>query len=48
MPDGAVSEPILDGPRVVSGVRQSVPAAVPEHVAVNRKFEIGALTDSLD
>jgi hypothetical protein len=42
-----MAEPILNSPRVVSGVGERVPAGVPEQVCVNRKGEAGALGDTL-
>ena len=44
--DCAMAEPILDGPRVVSGVRQGVAAAVAEHVGMHREIEASALANA--
>ena len=40
-------EPILNGAGVVAGVRQSVAAAMPQHVAVNREGEQKTRAESL-
>jgi len=42
-----MAEPILDGPRIVAGVRQRVAAGVAEHVDVDGEVKAGALTDAL-
>ena len=41
-----MAEPILQGPRVLPRIRQGIATGVPEHVAVNREGEAGALTDA--
>ena len=42
-----MTQPILDCPRIVSGIRQRVAAGVAQHVSVNPKLKAGALTDAL-
>jgi hypothetical protein len=48
MLDRAVTEPILQRPGIMAGVRQGVAAGVADHVAVDRESKAGALTDALD
>jgi hypothetical protein len=43
-----VAEPILNAPRVVTGIGQRVAASVPQHVCVHRKGDEGARPDALD
>jgi hypothetical protein len=43
-----VAEPVLNSPRVVAGVRQSVAAAVAEHVGMCIEREASALANALD
>jgi hypothetical protein len=43
-----MTEPILDAPRVVSGIGQGVAAGMAKHVNVNRKGEAGARRSSRD
>ena len=38
-----MSEPVLDGSGIVSGVRQCVAAAVAQHVRMDREIEASAL-----
>src|SRR5215475_8895744 len=47
MLDGPMTEPILNGPGVVAGVRQCVAAAVAQHVGVHREIEAGAFAKAL-
>jgi hypothetical protein len=46
--DRAVTEPVLDAPRVVARAGQRVAAGVVQDVGVNRKGEAGARADALD
>jgi hypothetical protein len=43
-----MTQPILNSPCIVSGVRQCVAAAVPQHVRMHREVGAGTLADSLD
>jgi hypothetical protein len=43
-----MTEPVLDCPRVMSGVCQSVAAAVPKHVRMDFEWETGSFADTLD
>ena len=43
-----MSEPVLDGSGIVSGVRQCVAAAVAQHVRVDREIEASALAKPFD
>src|SRR4051812_32755942 len=42
MLNGDVPQPILNGARILSFVRQSVPATVAQHVEVNRQRQLSA------
>ena len=42
-----MTQPILDCPSVVSGIRQRIAAAVAQHVSVNLILKPRALTDAL-
>src|SRR5215468_4536127 len=46
--DGAMAEPILNGPRVVPHIGQGIAASVPQHVHVNLEGKPCALADVLD
>jgi len=48
MLDRAVAEPILQRPRIMPCIRQSVAAGMPEHVTVNREGESRALANAFD
>ena len=41
-----MSHPGLDGPRIVSSIRQGVTAAMAEHVRVDREWHSGALAEA--
>jgi hypothetical protein len=43
-----MTEPILNGADVMTGVGQDIAATVPQHVRMHREGETGALTDALD
>ena len=43
-----MTQPILNSPCIVTGVRQCVAAAVPQHVCMHREVGAGALAESLD
>ena len=43
-----MTQPILNSPCIVTGVRQCVAAAVPQHVCMHREVGAGALANSLD
>jgi hypothetical protein len=47
MLDRAMPEPVLNSARIVTGIRQSVAAGVPQHVGVYGERQAGALTDAL-
>ena len=47
MLDGAVAEPVLNGPRVVSLIGQRVAAGMAKHVHVNFEREAGAFPNPL-
>jgi hypothetical protein len=46
--DRSMAEPILDASRVVACICQGVPAAMPEHMGMNRKGESGTDADALE
>ena len=43
-----MTQPMLNSPCIVTGVRQCVAAAVPQHVCMHREVGAGTLADSLD
>lgn len=43
-----MTQPILNGPGVVPGVRQCIAAAVAQHVDVNQEVEAGALPNAFN
>jgi hypothetical protein len=43
-----MAEPVLNAPRVMSGISQGVPASMAKHMSVNREREASALADALD
>ena len=43
-----MAEPVLQRPRIMPCIRQSVAAGMPEHVAVNREGKAGTLANALD
>ena len=43
-----MAKPILDGPRIVSRIRQREAASVPQHVSMYRKMEACALRKPFD
>jgi len=44
--DRSMAEPILQRPRIMPCIRQSVAAGMPEHVAVNRESKAGTLANA--
>ena len=41
-----MAQPVLQGARVVAGVRQGIAAGVPEHMGVDREGHLGARADA--
>ena len=43
-----MAKPILQRPRIMPRIRQSVPAGMPKHVDVHREVEAGSRTNAFD
>jgi hypothetical protein len=41
-----MTKPILNPPRVMAGIRQRVPATMPQRVGVNREGQAGSLANA--